>query len=252
MTLSPFRLDGKVALITGGNRGIGLATAQLFAEAGAQCFLSARSETDESRAMTADGAHAFMAADITDPASPDALVQATLDRFGRLDILVNNAGVADSGDFHDFDDERLARIMDTNLIAPFRVARSAVRPMLDQGAGSIVNIGSISGYVANKPQLQVAYNSSKAAIHQMTAVMAFEYAPRGIRINALAPGYIRTRMAIGGMEDPEMSKVWSDNTPMGRFGTPEEMANCALFLASDAASYVTGATLVADGGYITH
>lgn len=252
MSLSHFRLDGKVALITGGNRGIGLATARLFAEAGARCLLSARSETDESRALTADGPHAFVAGDITDPATPEALVQATLGHFGQLDILVNNAGVADGGDFHDFDDARLARIMDTNLIAPFRVARSAVRPMLAQGAGSIVNIGSISGFVANKPQLQVAYNASKAAIHQMTAVMAFEYAGRGIRVNALAPGYIRTRMAIDGMQDPQMSKIWAENTPMGRFGTPEEMASCALFLASDAASYVTGATLVADGGYITH
>ena len=252
MSLSHFRLDGKVALITGGNRGIGLATARLFAEAGARCLLSARSETDESRALTANGPHAFVAGDITDPATPEALVQATLGHFGQLDILVNNAGVADGGDFHDFDDARLARIMDTNLIAPFRVARSAVRPMLAQGAGSIVNIGSISGFVANKPQLQVAYNASKAAIHQMTAVMAFEYAGRGIRVNALAPGYIRTRMAIDGMQDPQMSKIWAENTPMGRFGTPEEMASCALFLASDAASYVTGATLVADGGYITH
>ncbi|KMW56148.1 3-oxoacyl-[acyl-carrier protein] reductase [Candidatus Rhodobacter oscarellae] len=252
MTLSQFRLDGKIALITGGNRGIGLATAQLFAEAGARCMLSARSETEQSRAMTEAGAHAFHAADITDPAAPDALVAATLATFGKLDILVNNAGVADGGDFHDFDDARLARIMDTNLIAPFRVARAAMRPMLEQGAGSIVNIGSISGHVANKPQLQVAYNASKAAVHQMTTVMAFEYASRGIRVNALAPGYIRTRMAIDGMEDPEISKVWADNTPMGRFGTPEEMAHCALFLASEAASFVTGTTLVADGGYITH
>ncbi|SFA77694.1 NAD(P)-dependent dehydrogenase, short-chain alcohol dehydrogenase family [Poseidonocella pacifica] len=252
MPLSQFRLDGKIALITGGNRGIGLATAQLFALAGARCLLSARTETDESRALTESGKHAFLGGDITDPATPDKLVEETIARFGRLDILVNNAGVADGGDFHDFDDERLARIIDTNLIAPFRVARSAVKPMLEQGSGSIVNIGSISGYVANKPQLQVAYNSSKAAIHQMTSVMAFEYAARGIRVNALAPGYIRTRMAIDGMEDPAMSKVWAENTPMGRFGTPEEMANCILFLASDAASYVTGSTLVADGGYITH
>ncbi len=252
MSLDLFRLDGKVALITGGNRGIGLATAALFAEAGATCLISARSETDESRAFTASGKHGFIAGDITDPATPDMLVQTALDRYGRLDVLVNNAGVADGGDFHDFNDERLARIMDTNLIAPFRMARSAIKPMLAQGSGAIVNIGSISGYVANKPQLQVAYNSSKAAIHQMTAVMAFEYAARGIRVNAVAPGYIRTRMSEDGMDDPALGPIWTANTPMGRFGTPEEMAACCLFLASDAASYVTGATLVADGGYITH
>ncbi|MSU88437.1 glucose 1-dehydrogenase [Rhodobacteraceae bacterium 2CG4] len=252
MSLDAFRLDGKTALITGGNRGIGLAIARLFGEAGAQCMLSARSETPQSRELTNRDGYAFTEGDVTDPAVPERLVQATLDRFGRLDILVNNAGVADGGDFHDFDDKRLARIMDTNLIAPFRVARAAIPPMLAQGGGAIVNIGSISGYVANKPQLQVAYNSSKAAIHQMTTVMAFEYAGRGIRVNALAPGYIRTRMAEGGMADDAMSKVWRDSTPMGRFGEPEEMATCALFLASDAASFVTGATLVADGGYITH
>jgi NAD(P)-dependent dehydrogenase (short-subunit alcohol dehydrogenase family) len=254
MSLDLFRLDGKVALITGGNRGIGLAVAEIFSEAGAKVMLTARSETDEVRHLleAQPESAAWIPGDVLDPAVPEALVQATLERFGRLDILVNNAGVADGGDFHEFDDARLARIMDTNFNAPFRIARAAIRPMLEQGSGSIVNIGSISGYVANKPQLQVAYNSSKAAIHQMTAVMAFEYASRGIRVNALAPGYIRTRMAIGGMEDPVMGKVWSENTPMGRFGTPEEMATCVLFLASDAASYVTGATLVADGGYITH
>lgn len=252
MSLHAFRLDGKVALITGGNRGIGLAIAQLFAEAGAQCMLTARSETSGSRELIASDRHAFVAGDITDPAVPGKLVQATLDRFGRLDVLVNNAGVADGGDFHDFDDERLSRIMETNLIAPFRVARTAVRPMLEQGRGSIVNIGSISGMVANKPQLQVAYNASKAAIHQMTTVMAFEYAARGIRVNALAPGYVISRMTEDGIADEEKSRVWTENTPMGRFGRPEEMATCALFLASDAASYVTGATLIADGGYITH
>ena len=252
MSLEKFRLDGKVALVTGGNRGIGLAIATLFREAGARGVLTARSETDESRALTETGDFAFVAGDVTDPKTPDRLVAEVLERFGRLDVLVNNAGVADGGDFHDFDDARLARIMDTNLIAPFRIARAAVRPMLDQGAGSIVNIGSVSGFVANKPQLQVAYNASKAAVHQMTSVMAFEYAARGIRVNALAPGYVVTRMTDGGLADPEMSRVWAENTPMGRFGTPDEMASCALFLASDAASFVTGATLVADGGYITH
>lgn len=252
MSLDAFRLDGKVALITGGNRGIGFATARLFGEAGAQCMLSARSATPESRDLTNSDRYAFTAGDVTDPATPDMLVKATLERFGRLDVLVNNAGVADGGDFHDFDDARLARIMETNLIAPFRIARAAIRPMLDQGSGVIVNIGSISGMVANKPQLQVAYNASKAAIHQMSTVMAFEYAARGIRVNALAPGYVVSRMTEDGLADAERNRIWSENTPMGRFARPEEMATCALFLASDAASYVTGATLVADGGYITH
>lgn len=254
MSLNQFKLTGKTALITGGSRGIGLAVAKAFLEAGANCMLTSRGETDEAKALIAANPDrlAWIGADVTDPAVPAQLVAATLDRFGKLDILVNNAGVARDGNFHEFDDEQLALIMDTNLIAPFRVAREAIKPMLEQGSGSIVNIGSISGLVANKPQLQVAYNSSKAAIHTMTTTMAFEYGSRGIRVNALAPGYIVTPMAIGGMENPEFHKVWSENTPMGRYGQPEEMANCVLFLASDASSYVTGATLVADGGYTTH
>lgn len=254
MGLEQFRLDGKIALITGGNRGIGLAIAKLFGEAGARCMLTSRSETPALKdLLTADpDRYGWVQADVNDEDAPARIVAATLERFGRLDVLVNNAGVAEHGDFHDFDDERMHYIFDTNLIAPFRIAREAIRPMLEQGSGSIVNIGSISGLVANKPQLQVAYNSSKAAIHTMTLTMAFEYAGRGIRVNALAPGYVVSDMTAGGIANEEWNPVWTANTPMGRFGQPEEMASCALFLASDAASYVTGAVLVADGGYTTH
>ncbi|WP_151718974.1 SDR family NAD(P)-dependent oxidoreductase [Gemmobacter serpentinus] len=252
--LDRFRLDGKVALITGGNRGIGLAIARLFGEAGAKCMLTSRSETPALRALldSAPDTYDWIAADVTEEAAPDAIVAATLARFGKLDVLVNNAGVAANGNFHEFDDAQLAYIMNTNLMAPFRIARAAVKPMLAQGSGAVVNIGSISAYVANKPQLQVAYNSSKAAIHQMTKTMAFEYADKGIRVNALAPGYVVSDMTKGGIANTEWSSVWSANTPMGRFAQPDEMATCALFLASDAASYVTGSVLVADGGYLTH
>ncbi|MCC7319684.1 MAG: glucose 1-dehydrogenase [Rubellimicrobium sp.] len=254
MTMEKFRLDGRVALVTGGNRGIGLAIAELFLEAGARCLVTARVETPALARLLATHPEtaAWHGADVTDPAAPAAMVGAAVARFGRLDVLVNNAGVADNGDFHDFDDARLARIMDTNLVAPFRIARAAVPVMLAQGGGAIVNIGSISGEVANRPQFQVAYNASKAAVHQMTRVMAFEYAGRGIRVNAVAPGYVVSDMTAGGIANPEWNRVWTGNTPMGRLARPEEMATCALFLASDAASYVTGAVLVADGGYTTH
>ena len=166
MSLEQFRLDGKVALITGGNRGIGLAIAKLFVEAGAKCMLTGRSETSELKQLLDENpaSCAWIAADVTEPETGEKLVDATMEKFGRLDILVNNAVVAADGNFHEFDDERLAYIMDTNLIAPFRIARAAVKPMLEQGAGAIVNVGSISAIVANKPQLQVAYNSSKAAV----------------------------------------------------------------------------------------
>lgn len=254
MPLDQFRIDDQTALVTGGNRGIGLAIARLFLEAGARCLVTGRSRTPELDALTEANPDsvAWIAADVNDPATPDALTAAVLERFGRLDILVNNAGVAANGPFHEFDDAQLAYIMDTNLIAPFRIARAAVRPMLAQGGGVVLNIGSISAYVANKPQDQVAYNASKAAIHQMTRVMAYEYASRNIRVNALAPGYVVSDMTAGGIANAEWNRVWTENTPMGRFARAEEMASCALFLCSPAASYVTGSVLVADGGYTTH
>ena len=254
MSLEQFRLDGKTALVTGGSRGIGLAIARLFLAAGARCLITGRTQTPDVEALTgADPeAAAWVAADVNDPAAPKTLVEAALERFGRLDILVNNAGIALNGPFHEFEDAQLAAIMDTNLIAPFRVARAAVKPMLAQGGGVILNVGSISAYVANKPQEQVAYNASKAAVHQMTRVMAFEYASRNIRVNALAPGYVVSDMTAGGIAKPDWNRTWTENTPMGRFAQPDEMANCALFLCSPASSYVTGTVLVADGGYTTH
>ncbi len=252
MTLNQFKIDGKVALVTGGNRGIGLAIAQLFGEAGAHVMISGRTRTEAVDKLCQEERYAWIEGDVTDPATPSKIVAATIERFGALDILVNNAGIADNGDFHEFDDQRLAAITDTNFIAPFRIARAAVGPMLESGSGVILNIGSISAEVANKPQLQVAYNASKAAVHQMTRVMAFEYADRGIRVNTVAPGYIVSDMTKGGIARPEWNAVWTENTPMGRYGQPEEIANCALFLCSPAASYVTGSVLVADGGYTTH
>lgn len=252
MALKQFRLDGKVALVTGGNRGIGLAIAKIFGEAGAKVMICGRTMTADAEALCAGDSFEWIEADVTDPATPDRIVTATLERFGALDVLVNNAGIADNGDFHDFGDERLAAIVETNYIAPFRIARSAIKPMLEAGSGVILNVGSISAEVANKPQLQVAYNSSKSAVHQMTRVMAFEYAGRGIRVNALAPGYVVSDMTKGGIANAAWNRIWTENTPMGRFGQPEEMANCALFLCSPASSYVTGAVLTADGGYTTH
>lgn len=252
MALEQFRLDGKVALVTGGTRGIGLAIARLFGTAGAHVMVNGRTRNADVDALCGSPAYGWSAGDVTDPATPERIVGETIDRFGRIDVLVNNAGIADSGDFLGFTDDRLAAITDTNFIAPFRIARAAVKPMLDQGAGTILNIGSISADVANKPQFQVAYNASKAAVHQMTRVMAFEYAGHGIRVNALAPGYVVSDMTAGGIANPDWNRVWTENTPMGRFAQPEEMANCALFLCAPASSYVTGAVLTADGGYTTH
>jgi NAD(P)-dependent dehydrogenase (short-subunit alcohol dehydrogenase family) len=251
--LEKFRLDGKVALITGGNRGIGLAIAQAFGEAGAKLIISGRAQEAEAEASLAKAGYdfEFIAADIQDPSAPAMLVAETVKRKGRIDILVNNAGVAIHGDSADFDETRWRRIMSTNLDAVFRGCQAALAPMRKQGAGVMLNIGSISGIVSNIPQNQVAYNSSKAAVHMMTKSLASELAAENIRVNAVAPGYIDTDMSRGGFANPDWFPIWRGMTPMGRVGQPEEVAACALFLCSPASSYVTGEVLVVDGGYLT-
>ncbi len=251
--LNRFRLDGKVALVTGGTRGIGLATARALGDAGARLFICARSGGEEAEKKLRNLGHeaTFIAADLTDPQAPAALITDVLEQSGQLDILVNNAGVAIHGDTAEFADENLERLMSLNVSAVFRCCRAAIRALRVQGGGTIVNVGSMSGIASNIPQNQVAYNSSKAAVHMMTKSLASELALDNIRVNALAPGYIQTDLSQGGIDNPEWFPIWRDMTPMQRVGQPEEVAMAALFLASPASSYVTGDILVIDGGYTT-
>ncbi len=251
--LNRFKLDGKVALITGGTRGIGLSTAKALGDAGARLFISARSDSAEAEKTLNDLGYesTFIAADLTDPQAPAALIADVLDQSGQLDILINNAGVAIHGDTAEFPYEDLRRLMSLNVDAVFRCCSAAIPAMRVQGGGAIVNVGSMSGIASNIPQNQVAYNSSKAAVHMMTKSLASELALDNIRVNALAPGYIQTDMSQGGIDNPEWFPIWRDMTPMQRVGQPEEVAMAALFLASPASSYVTGDILVIDGGYTT-
>ena len=249
--LDRFRLDGKIALVTGGTRGIGLGIARALGDAGARLVVSSRSPRSEAiESLKASGYEVdYLEADMETPGAAADLVRRTVTLAGRLDILVNNAGIAEHGDTETFPDEKYRRLMTINLDSVFDGCRAALTPMRRQGQGVIVNIGSISGYVSNIPQRQAAYNASKAAVHMLTKSLASDYAAENIRINAIAPGYIVTDMTIEGLADPQTSAIWTNMTPMRRAGSPEDVGLAAVYLCSDASKYVTGEVLVIDGGY---
>jgi NAD(P)-dependent dehydrogenase (short-subunit alcohol dehydrogenase family) len=253
MFLEKYKLDGKVALITGGTRGIGLSIAHALGEAGAKLVLIDREDKnggiEELKKSNYDVS--FYEGDLLDRSVPQKTIDFTLERHGRVDILVNNAGVAQHGDTDEFNDEMLDKIMDINLDVVFRMCRSAISPMKKQGEGVILNIGSMSGLVSNIPQPQVAYNASKAAVHMMTKSLASDYANQNIRVNAIAPGYVKTDITNLPKKYEHWYSTWDKQTPMKRMAEPHEIASAALFLCSPASSYVTGEVLVVDGGYTT-
>jgi NAD(P)-dependent dehydrogenase (short-subunit alcohol dehydrogenase family) len=255
MYLEKLKLDGRVAIVTGGGQGIGAACARALGEAGAKVIVAD---------MMADRVEASVAAlkslgldvhgatlDVTKSAMVDEVAAKVIQDHGRVDVLVNNAGVAKSDvRAEDTSDEHWRFHMDVNVDGLFWCCRAFGRQMLAQGKGSIVNIGSMSGFIVNKPQPQSFYNASKAAVHHLTRSLAAEWGQRGVRVNAVAPTYIETPLTSFGIkENPDMYKTWLDMTPMGRVGQPDEIASVVHFLASDAASLMTGAIVLADGGY---
>lgn len=253
MYLEQYDLSNRIAVITGGGRNIGLACAHALAEAGAKIIIA---EIDPD--VAAAGKHELanvgvesevLHLDVTKPADVTAAADQVVNEYGGVDVLVCNAGVAFNTPAEEMPDEEWLKVLDINLNGVFWCCRAFGSYMVEAGKGSIINIGSMSGIISNKPQPQCHYNASKSAVHMLTKSLAAEWAERGVRVNSIAPTYIETAMTRRGMDNPEWLQTWLEMTPMRRVGQPSEIASVVLFLASDASSLMTGSIVVVDGGY---
>lgn len=252
MILDSFRLDGQVALVTGGGRGLGQGAALALAEAGADVALLGRADASETVArIEALGRRAHQVRRDLAQASPadlDADVAAVTAALGSVDILVNNAGAiarAPAADYPESDWEQVLRV---NLDAVFRLTKAAGRPMLDRGRGRVINVASMLSFQGGL--FVPAYTASKHAVAGLTKAFANEWAASGVTVNAIAPGYMATDNTAALRADPERERSIRDRIPAGRWGTPADLQGAFVFLASDAAAYVTGALLPVDGGWL--
>lgn len=250
---NPFDLSGKIALVTGAGGGIGSSIAITLANAGADVAIADSNSANAERTafeVKATGRRAVaLTVDVREPDSVATMVDDATEQLGEIDILVNGAGIAFNKPSEDLTPEEWLRVIDVNLNGVFWCSQAAGRRMLARRNGVIVNIASMSGVIANKPQPQSHYNASKAGVIMLTQSLAAEWADRNVRVNAVSPGYIGTEMTMLGMNTPEWKKTWLEMTPMARVGKPVEIANAVWYLASDAASFATGSNLIVDGGY---
>jgi NAD(P)-dependent dehydrogenase (short-subunit alcohol dehydrogenase family) len=252
--LESFSLVGRTALVTGATRGLGRAHARALAEAGADIIIhgrdSAAAQEVRSEIESLGRAAHVVLGDLTSRASVNDVAQEAIARAGKVDILINNAGACVHRPALEVTDDEWSHVIDTNLTALWRMSQAVGAHMVQRQKGSIVNIGSISGIIVNRPQMQPAYNASKAAVHQLTKSLAAEWAPSGVRVNAVAPGYIKTEMSP--VDEPRFRRYWIEDAPQQRYALPSEVSPAVVFLASDAASFITGTVLVIDGGYTVY
>lgn len=245
-----FGLKGKVAVVTGGGRGIGQVVAEGLARAGAEVVILARSGANETvqNIEAAGGKAYFIATDVTKEESVHAAFETILEKSHSVDIIFNNAGICIHKDTLSASIEEFRQVVDVNLTGEYIVAREAGRMMIEKGIrGSIINMASMSGSIVNIPQWQCSYNASKAAVIHMTRSLAAEWVDYGIRVNSLSPGYIGTPMSAD--TPKELKDAWMPLIPMHRMGKPEELLPAVLYLACDAAGYTSGSDVVVDGAY---
>ena len=254
MYLEKYDLSGRTAVVTGGGRGIGLACCEALSEAGAQVVIAEldMGEAEAGRDVLRGKGYLpeIVEMDVTAPDRVTAVAEDIAAERGGIEILVCNAGIARSETpAETVTDEHWLNVIDVNLNGVFWCCRAFGRHMLRAGKGAVVNIGSMSGVIVNKPQEQSYYNASKAAVHHLTRSLAAEWGRRGVRVNAVAPTYINTPLTAFAKENAALYDVWMASTPMGRMGEVAEIASAVLFLASDAASLMTGSVVLVDGGY---
>ncbi|SDL65678.1 SDR family oxidoreductase [Halarsenatibacter silvermanii] len=249
-----FRLEGKTALVTGAARGLGKAMAEGLMEAGADLVIpdieieKAR-ETAEILRERWEGGVLVTKTDVTDKNAVKEMTDKTLKEFNSLDILVNNAGIVINKPAEEMSFEEWKRVIDVNLNGVYLCSREAARPMIEQESGSIINIASMSAKIVNNPQPQASYNASKAGVEHLTRSLAAEWAEYNIRVNCISPGYMRTEITKKFEDKDYVQDKWIEPTPMKRMGEPEELKGAAVYLASEASSFMTGHSLVIDGGY---
>lgn len=254
----PFSLRGQVALVTGASRGLGFEMARALATQGATVWLGGRNldalhaaaKAIQDHGLDLGGSVHPLPADLTNTELSTAALASLLERSGRLDILINNAGQRHRAPLEQLPPSALREMLETNLIAPWHLCREAARPMRAQKGGCIINVTSIAGPIARAGD--AAYTTSKGALDAMTRALAAEMGPDGIRVNAIAPGFFATEANAGMVTDPQIGSWLSQRTSLGRWGQPSEVAGAAVFLASAAATYITGQTLAVDGGYLSH